>query len=732
MALAETARLFSTLEMQDKGFTRTADKASRSLGNLEKNTKRMGGVTRNLGSSFGKVAGLLGVGLGVAGVTQVIRGAIDATTTMAESTRNFAAVTGQSVEQSSKWVDVLDKYGVSGDAATKVYARLLVNAGKFTATQKDATKFSKAYGLSLTDNHGKLVDANELLKRSADLFNSHATASQKATALTKLYGKGWQTLIPLLIKGRKGIEEEFGSALTLTPKQLKQMQELVEVQRDWNDTLGDTQVRVGVALIPTLTKGLKGLTAFFEANQGQIVAFAEGLSRGAEEVVAGIAQLAPVAKGIADAWNSIPPDFRKILIGGLVANKVLKMTIGFDPINIVREGVGTAIAKAVGGVLGRGSPGNPMYTKEVGLAGAMGGAGAAGGAGGLLGKVVGVTALVGSVMAVLAVQQEESAKHSQEGVDVQNKALDWLKTQPKREDLVNGLAAVDKGIADIRSNPLLVLVQGDALKHLEDTRNAIVKQMDQQQGVNAGGYKGFEARGPNYRPADAVMATVAGFTKMTAAVRVLHTDFAKQYGLLKTSRDPKVLADAATKAAADVARGVGSVATTKAVIATLRQQLAATKDPALRRVLQDALRRVERKLPGREWIQAQKDAATKIAKSNESVGEKVRDLKGIQQSLLSHGDTAAANIVGALLNGVVPAINNIKIPGMPAYLPQVPGTPRRNNNAPDVPIVTPRGARNPDKNQNRGRNVTLIATTTHRSNQTAADHKLRYSPDRQS
>lgn len=483
MATAETARLFASLELQDK-FTPGIKRANSALTGLERKSNT---VTRNVGTGFQKAGssmggfiktglGLAGLTLGIAGVVGSVRGVLDATTEMAEATRTFAAITGTSTEEASRWVDVLGKFGLEGDAAAKTYGRLLVNAGKFTATQKAATKFSKEFGLSLVDNKGELVDSSELLKRSADFFNSNATASQKATALTKLYGKGWQQLIPLLQQGRAGVEREFKSALALTPRQVDQMQELLAVQREWNDTLGDVQVRIGVALIPTLTRAMRGLTTFFEDNQGAIVDFAQGLVRGAEEIVGAIGSLAPVARGIADGWNAIPADFRKLLLGGLVANKALKMTIGFDPIDTVRK----SVTGALGQLLGRGSPANPMFTKEVGLGGVLGGAGGAPAAGGgKLGTALGIVGLIAAPLALIAAQQEITNDTNRQAKGVQEDSIRWLRGMPTAADLNRGLAAVDSGIAAIRSNPLNVFIQGDALARLEAIRSAIVaKQFD--------------------------------------------------------------------------------------------------------------------------------------------------------------------------------------------------------------------------------------------------------------
>ena len=689
MASAETARLIASLELQDK-FTPGIARADRALTGFESRTTGafnrvgtgLGRAGNNLKSFVSSGAGLLGIGLGIGGVAVAISSVISKTTDMAEATRNFSAITGLSVEQSSKWVDVLDKFGVSGDTAVKTYSRLLVNAEKYGGTVKNATKFQTQFGINLVDNSGHLVNANELLKRSADFFNSNATAAEKATTLTKLYGKGWQTLIPLLKEGRKGIDQEFGSALSLTPKQIAAMQELLRVQRDWNDALGDAQVKVGVALVPTLTKVVKTLTTFLDQNSDKIADFAKGLVKGAEELGGAIAGLAPIAKGIADAWNSIPPDFRKLLLGGLVANKVLKMTIGFDPIDIGRK----AVSGALGGLFTRGSPANPMFTKEVGLP-----------AGGLdIGGTAGKAGLVATVASVLTGLVAGGAIVAVGGA-IAN-AISPTAATP-------GSAAFNA--AANRRNPFAHMPGGPSDTTAPATIHAIVDNTKAMTTLfNSAGWKGFEARGPGWRP---------DLRPVVKMLDQLHRDFLANQKILETSKDPAAIAKAAAAVAADVGKGVGSVGTTKDIIAVLKQQLAATKDPALRRVLTQALARVEKKLPGREWIAEQKAAATKIANSNKSVADKVAGLRGIQERLIAHGDTAAARIVGALINGVIPAINNIRViagTALPGILPQGPG-PRRNQNAPTP--SKPRSGNSADRGQNRGGSLAVNVNVTHNS-----------------
>ena len=149
----------------------------------------------------------------------------------------------------------------------------------------------------------------------------------------------------------------------------------------------------------------------------------------------------------------------------------------------------------------------------------------------------------------------------------------------------------------------------------------------------------------------------------------------------------------------DIVKGVGNVATTKDAITTLKQLLATAKDPATRKVFQAALTKIEGKLPGREWIAAQEAAAAKIVASNVSTATKVEQLKAIQAALLAKGDTTAAQIVGALLGSVVPAINNISInvsrvvggTTLPGLLPD-----RNKHTNRDTPVKVPRGPKNPD------------------------------------
>lgn len=500
MAIAETAELIAVLKLKDqlsgpaktatgsvKGLERSAATASGSLAKTEGGMSRLGRSAGGLSTALGRAKkniggllsgplGLIGLGVGIAGIGGFFTTAIKKAEEFGDASYRLSKLIGLSVEETSRMVDTLDKFGISGDAQIKTFGLYEKNVGKLVGTTKLATKFQKEYGFSLVDTKGKQVDANEALKRAADYFNSNATSSQKATLLSKLYGKSWQSLIPILAIGRKGIEKEESSALHLSAAQIKQIASLRGAQREFNDTLGDTQTLAGLALLPILTKISRVANSFLQNNQGNIVHFFEDAAKAAEQIGNAInSTVVPAVKAIAGAWNALPGPLRDLLIGGFVANKAVGKIFGVSLV-----GAGKDLLKGLiggGGLLGRGnSPASPLYVSAVGGAGGLGGAGGAVG-GGKLGSAIGLLGIVGSIVSVVATQQQISSDSSQQATGLQQTQAAWLKKQPSPAELKKGLAAIDHGIADLRSNPLNVLVQGDALDKLESMRTDIKKQI---------------------------------------------------------------------------------------------------------------------------------------------------------------------------------------------------------------------------------------------------------------
>jgi hypothetical protein len=184
------------------------------------------------------------------------------------------------------------------------------------------------------------------------------------------------------------------------------------------------------------------------------------------------------AKAVLDAFLAMPPWVQTAIVTGWGLNKLSGGALSGL--------IGNLASGLVKGVLGINA--GVVNLKAATVVGGGAPAGAAGGVAkaGLstLGKVFLVGEAVGLVAAVIGVQQGIAEDSTQHAAAIQTQTQTWLAQQPKREDLVNGLAAIDKGIADIKSNPLNVLVSGDALQKLEAMRTdtkAAIQDADEKQ-----------------------------------------------------------------------------------------------------------------------------------------------------------------------------------------------------------------------------------------------------------
>jgi hypothetical protein len=178
----------------------------------------------------------------------------------------------------------------------------------------------------------------------------------------------------------------------------------------------------------------------------------------------------------------------------------------------------------------------------------------------------------------------------------------------------------------------------------------------------------------------------------------LHDDLVKAIDAIKVTDDPKALADALGTVLKSILGGEGNAAQTTAVIVELEAKRAAALargDTATATLFANAIAKIEPFAKGRQWQKEQIDEAKKIVASNKTTADKVAALKGIQQDLLAHNRTMAADLVGKLIDiergvdklptALRTAINNLRIgagrgpterdegPSGPAPAPTKPG-----------------------------------------------------------
>jgi hypothetical protein len=643
-------------------------------------TEKAFGHLKNRISSLAGPLGLIGITGAMFGLAGAFEQGISKVEGMALGVEKLTGVTGLSVHAASQLLAVFERFGVDADRAAtiagfaeKTLGKLAVGVGDLSTGVTKLTKLETLYGISLHDSTGKTVDFGTELNRVADYYAGNASAAQKAALAATLFGKGYVALIPVLKLGSKGIAEVAAAAdnlgLTLkTAQDVQNVHDFINAQRDAKEAVGGLEVQLGLLVMPDLTGALKGFTGFLATHQADVKAFFSAALHGAEgfagfitgSVVPAISDLAGAAMGF---WDSIPPPLRDFLFKGIVADRMIHFLFGVSPIHMIVDVGEKALGQALGGTLGgffqRGSPVNPMFVKNVGLPGIDGALGTGEKGLGLLSSIgLTIPVLAGVTLGVIAaaglsvlLSDAINAKGGL-GADITHPNPNVPPFAPVvRDSGVTGpIFTGGKGGGMVIAPPIGTNLNA-AGQNLGTASNPLVATLLDRGGREPGKTDTF---GP-VRDAieSAKIAGVSATSLVTAAIHQEESAFHRDFAALRAADTPKAIAAAAKAIAADIAKGAGNAKNTNAVLATLRAKLDATHDPKTAAILRAAIRQVEAKVPGREWIQRQLDKADKVIRSSESTKQKVADLQVIERSLRARGDIHAANEIAKLI-----AINN--------------------------------------------------------------------------
>jgi hypothetical protein len=450
-AIASTERLNTSAVGFGSRFDAGLKKAGSGISKLESGLSSMGGHLKDVITG---PLGMLGLGAGLFSLGAAFEKSVGTAADFGLEVQKLQGVTGLSVDKVSALAAALDHFHIEGDSAVKVIGMMQKNIGNLAVTGK-AADFTAKYGLSLKNtsitaaqlsaalttlkdktaahadkvkaaniilayNKAAFQAADQQLLTTADYFNNKLIpANEKAAALQKIYGRSWQTLIPLLQAGSKGILEAEAAAkdlgLTLTAQNATDLKNYRENFLNLGDAIKGLQLQIGLVLIPMVSDLAKGITNFLrEGGTQRIVGLFHQLGDAArnvagvitDTVIPTISGFATVAKNI---YDSIPAPIRDLLIQGFIADRTIKFLFGVSPIHLVTEFAEGALSK-IGGSIAGAIVGN-VFNKAVpmpvfvtnwammggggGLPGAVGGA-AEGAAG------VGLGVLAATVAALIA------------------------------------------------------------------------------------------------------------------------------------------------------------------------------------------------------------------------------------------------------------------------------------------------------------------------------------------
>ncbi len=221
------------------------DKAGTSLKGLKQNIADAEGAGGKLKAGFSGVssaiqanAGALALGAGGALVAFGIK-AVGAFEDTSKAAIDLSTSTGLAIEDASRWIAVGDDYQVSAEA-------LATGLGKVSKTIDD-TKW-KQYGIDTRDASGQARDANDILLDTFDMLSKVTNKTEQAAIGQKLFGKGYQSLTPILGHTRQEYEKMLGAVekgQVITEKEAEKAEAMRLAEDDLHDALQDVTLAIG-------------------------------------------------------------------------------------------------------------------------------------------------------------------------------------------------------------------------------------------------------------------------------------------------------------------------------------------------------------------------------------------------------------------------------------------------------------------------------------------------------
>jgi TP901 family phage tail tape measure protein len=461
------------------------------------------GVTTNLSAdeaadAFGRIGTILGltgddyeeladsiVAVGNAGASTEAE--------ITEITKRFAAqakAVGLNKEQMVGLASATASLGFGpergGTALARVFANMSTNIALANAKGE---ALSDGLGRSIKDLQ-KDIDSGKGLDIFMDLLDEIKTMSPTAAArFLKDIGvtnTSDRTIIQAMSQQLPFVNEQLeiarkGQGALLAEAEKKFATTASKIQLFKNNVI-EAGIAVGTEMLPAIGRGLDKIISVLKApgTKSDLTQLGKDIGEAIDaidwqQVIDGAKTFVGVMKSTLDitlklltALNGLPTEIKAAGLAFLAANKLSGGLLGAGVGNVVG---GLAGAAAVG--LASRAPGvgrlfaQPVFVTNWPMGMGMGGGlpGAAAGLG-LKALLAGGALTALAAAAVVAVQQSISNRSTAQAGAIKT-GLDSTINSKTDAEIAYALSAVNQGIADITSNPLLVLVQGEALATLQ-------------------------------------------------------------------------------------------------------------------------------------------------------------------------------------------------------------------------------------------------------------------------
>lgn len=292
-----------------RAFISEAGQAEKAVAGIGYATEKTG---KQAATGWKGVAKWAGGAAALYGASRFVKSAVGATESLAQATLKLQRSTNLDTETASEWAALAKERGISTQTFQQSLVKLSREMEKSrTGTSKQVTTIaalrkqiddvSAAGGKKAPGELAKLSRAiataeksgakaratlkllgvsqadvakgntREVLTKVADAFKQMPNHATRAALAQQLFGRSGQALVPILMKGSKGVQELLDKQKSwgnyLTGKSLKDTKHLIEQQREMEAAFSGVKVQLGTALMPILVQLAKIFVRLLEITR---------------------------------------------------------------------------------------------------------------------------------------------------------------------------------------------------------------------------------------------------------------------------------------------------------------------------------------------------------------------------------------------------------------------------------------------------------------------------------
>lgn len=221
---------------------------------------------------------------------QFLKDSVTETVNLGKATTALGRITGFDVKTGSTWLTMAKERGIS----TQQLSRSFLGLGRYmTAAQvpvATSIKKHKEHGKVITEVVRKLNPAQAMFRKFgftqaelakatpasamgkiADAFKNMTNPAERAAYAQKLFGRSGATLLPLLVKGSKGLAEQQkhvqGLGGALDKGGVDSALKAAQAQRDLNTAMTGLKLTIGTTLVPAVSSLATALAGVLKTAQ---------------------------------------------------------------------------------------------------------------------------------------------------------------------------------------------------------------------------------------------------------------------------------------------------------------------------------------------------------------------------------------------------------------------------------------------------------------------------------